>query len=390
MIKKINLCILLAALTINPSFASSLTHQPSAEGLKTPVINQAWNTHLKNQQSAYQLSEAIVNKLKLNQTNEMQRLHAITTKADRLLNNKMNLASNRLGLSTNINMNNRPIFFNPLILQMTDATIFINSLRMAASETDQLLEQMHELATEGASGNNSQADMKNLETEFQALKSALTWIQTASLIDGDKNLSAGNLKITIGDTETSSNTLIINIPAFDASSLGLTNLHIDTKEAASASLDVIDSASKQLKAVVMATQSARVDDAITMLWTIATRLESTMILLFQDKALATQSVGGVYSDDDRLSLNYLFKEEIDFMKALQTYVSLSGPKNISQGSIHIQIGNHDLAENTLTIKLPVTDVDLTGLSAEDIGQSTNALHAIDTISRLQHNLTYSS
>lgn len=382
--------LIVAAASINLSYASYQPHYPSTQLLSIPAVHNIWTKHLNDEQTIKQPSDAVQNQLKTIETTDRQAMDALTNKVSSLLHQNLNQATSKLELANQGNSANKPVYFNPLSQQISDATIFINSVKMAASDTSEILHTMRELASEAGSGTVSGDDLVNINTVFEALKALIPYIQTAHLIDGDKEVSGGNLNISIGDTETSANSLVVNIPAFDIASLGLENAQINTVEAAKKSLDAIESANQRMKTVLLATQHQRIDDALTMLWAISSRLEETFTLLHHNEELAREAANGAYDDNHRKAIDYAFSEGIDTIKSMQTYVSLSGPKMTGQGSIHIRIGSHDLPENTLTIKLPISDVTLTGLENQDVQTFDHAINAMKKVSIVLRNIVYSS
>ena len=226
---------------------------------------------------------------------------------------------------------------NFLNLRLNDALYMIDNIQISANKTLSLLQDMNELAVKAANGTNGQDDLQNLNQQFQGYKQVMAFVQTVDLLNGEKKISGGDITIQIGDDKDESSTLIIKIPAFDAVALGLNNSSIDSQSNAMTTIAQLHEAITMVNEVLVSTPY--IPDAEAMLMSIPSVLTQDYELYCSTLDLIIQSVNGVYSNQDRELMDTFF----DFLKSsltkTQTYVSLSGPKKLGAGNIHIQIGH---------------------------------------------------
>jgi hypothetical protein len=376
--KKTFVCAMVVFGASSAVFASNV---PSDAVLKNPSINQVWQQHLKGQKTALTVSNVVLDKAK-----EIQQSQAVlvNTNAINIAKALKNHALNRVGVSDGDND-----YFNALVYQLADGYGILANIANAANNTRAELFHLRDLAEMASRGAYSQGELKDLDAQFQLGKYILPYLQSVDLIDGHKILSGGAVKISIGETETNENTLILNIPAFNPAALGVANLAIDTQQGAQQALDAIDNiAMPRVTNALNIAAGDRVSDAEIMLQTVAFRLAYSLILIDREHELAMQSANGMLSNEDRHYLDASFTDTRDTMTAIQSYVSLSGLKKLGGGDIHIQIGNQNTPETTLAIKLPVTDVHLTGFDAQNIKTQENAYRALDAVYSCKHYLIY--
>lgn len=381
MFKKTFICAMVA---FGANSAVLAVNLPSNEALKDSSIHQIWQQHLKDEKAASKLSNSVLNKVKAIQQSQAALVNANNANIEKTLKSRGLLAFNNADMDTGENN-----YFNALVYQLVDCYGMLDSVANAANNTRTELLHLRDLAETATSGASSMDELKNLNAQFQLGKYILPYLQSVDLIGGHKVLSGGDVKIVIGETETNENTLTLTIPAFNPAVLGVANLAIDTQAGAQQAVDAIDNiAMPRVTSALSIAVGDRMNDAEIMLQTIAFRLAYNLTLIDKVHELAMQSANGIYTDEDRDYLDMNFTDTRDTMTAIQSYISLSGLKKLGGGDIHIQIGHQNTPETTLTFKLPVTDVHLTGLDAQNIKTQGNAYHALDAVYAYKHRLVY--
>ena len=381
--KKSLICAVVALGASSGVFAANL---PSGDLLKDPNINQIWQQHLKDEKAASIVSKTVLDKVKEIQQSQAKLVDANYMRIEKALKSRGFFDSKKINVSTD-----EGISFNALRYQIADCYAMLDNLASAANSTRSVLLVMRDIATAATSGVYSQEELNALNAKFQSYKTILPYLQSADLIDGYKVLNGGTVKITIGATETSDNTLTLNMPAINSDALGITNLAFDTQAKAQEAVDLLNNVAipRVTNAFIIAS-SDRAVDAETMLQTIAPRLDYSFALIEREQELAVQAANGIYNDEDRDYLNIDFTDTRDTMTAVQSYISLSGLKKLGGGDIHIQIGSQKTPETTLTVKLPVTDVHLTGFDTQNIKTQQNAYHSLDATYNYKHHLVYNN
>lgn len=382
MIRKSLIATIILCAGTHSAFAAAPSQTHSDQLLTTPTVKQVMLSYWKAQQSASQKSDYVIAKLKTMDAEQASRVKALQSKERKLpteLRQLINTSSDQV-----------VTYFNPFVQQLSEATAFINGIRVCASYTDQLLLRMREIAIDVASNPKSPDDLIMLNQLFQGIiNNSIPAAQTMHLLDGDKVVSHGGLKVTMGDAVNNSNTISIPVPAFTPEVLGITNLRVDSVNSASDAVIAIDRARKQIELVLNAAQSQKVGDAVAMLWIAASRLEDSMKLMYDEKDFAELATNAFFTDNERVRFNDFIADDNDLIQASQTYVSLWGPKMLGLGDIHIQIGNQDSPESTLDVKLPVTDVHLTGLDTIDLATVDKAKQSLNLIKPLLKKIVYS-
>lgn len=277
---------------------------------------------------------------------------------------------------------------NFLDLQLNDALTMLQNMQQSADQTYNVLNIMNQLADVAANGNHSKDEMELLNTRFLMYKGIINYIQSTDTLDGEKKLSGGDFSIQIGESYQATTLLKITIPSFDTDTLALTDLSIDTIENAYHAIDVLKNAFGILDRVIASTNSDAITDTGTFIRLIPFILNQDMQLFNLMQELIEQAANGALNDDDRALMNIEFDNLKSALQKTQTYDSLDGPKLLGGGTLHIQIGKYVTPETTLTINLPITDVNATGLDKLDIKTLIGANTSLDALLKLKHNFAY--
>jgi flagellin len=114
----------------------------------------------------------------------------------------------------------------------------------AASTIGSLLSRLRELATQSASGTVGSTDRSYLDNEFVALRSEIDRIASVTEFNGTALLSGASTSfvIQIGFRSSANDSLTVNLPELDISTLGLSSVNISSSANAQSALGNIDSA----------------------------------------------------------------------------------------------------------------------------------------------------
>lgn len=277
---------------------------------------------------------------------------------------------------------------NFLDLQLSDALAMLQNIQYSADQTYNVLNIMHQLADVAANGNHSKDEMDLLNTRFLMYKSVINYIQSTDILDGEKKLSGGDFSIQIGESHQANTFFKITIPSFDTETLSLADLSIETVENAYHAIEILNHDFVILDRVIDSAISEAITDAGAFLCLIPFILNQDLQLFNLMQELIEQAANGALNDDDRALMNIEFDNLKSALQKTQTYDSLDGPKLLGGGTLHIQIGKYATPETTLTINLPITDVNATGLDKLDIKTLTGAYTSLNALFKIKHDFAY--
>lgn len=127
----------------------------------------------------------------------------------------------------------------------------------------------------------------------------------------------------------------------------------------------------------------RLADAARMIDMIPLALEGTAVTLQRMRELAIFAANGASSCTDKQNLDAEYQTLKDEITRIQTYVSLNGPKYVSDGSLTLIIGHADLGSNSLMVSMPATSIAALHLQDSVIYNSActtdDAMYAVDTL-----------
>lgn len=376
-ISSLTLCLL----TTNV-FAENVQH-PYSKLSKDAITQKALLNTQQRPSISHKLSQTVLDRL----TNENQyQLNILSTLDKQLSGNKTNNSifkadksrlnqliktkeSNKLTLSSDAQI-------NFLVLRLIDAIYFLDSVKVAAQQTHDILIEMQTIATQAQSGALSNHDRQSYQQMLEAHIQSINYAQHVNLWNGLKFIGGGKIRIRIGDQETESSTLKIDIPAFDPVTLSLSKISVATAQDAVIALITIEADMAILNRVVAATQTPAIDDAEAMLASIPSVLDQDFTLLMQCTDLAIQAVNGTNSSTELDVIDTYFNYYKAALNQTQTYVSLDGPKMLGGGNIYIQMGAEKSDNNNLIIELPTTDVKSFSLDKVDLKTNDDAYKAL--------------
>lgn len=297
---------------------------------------------------------------------------------------------NSLNLTTTYlqKFNDQTEEINFLELQLHDALAMLNAIQASATETHDILVNMHMLAVEASDTSHTNEQRELLNIRYIGNKHILDYIQSIYLLNGEKKLSSGDFIIQIGESRDAVNILKISIPAFDPEALSLSDTSIDTVNNARHSIEILNNDFIILNNAITATSSDITADAAAMMCLLPFVLTQDLQLYNLIQDLIVKAADSVWGDNDRALMNMEFDKLKSMIRKTQTYVSLDGPKYLGGGSLFIQIGKYSTPESTLSIKLPVTDVMSLGMDKLDIKTQMNAYQSLDAIHKIKHDFAY--
>lgn len=276
---------------------------------------------------------------------------------------------------------------NFLDLKLVDAINMLLGVPRAAQQTSKILMHMKELALTAANGTNGSDVLRQMNYEYQGAKQVIRFIQSVDLLNGEKTVSGGDIKIQIGKDDSQS--LTIKIPAFDLASLGVDDTSIESNTNAEEAVGQLTLALQEMDQVIMTSTLPNIEDAEIMLTSIPNvLLEDYGIYGFMlDDILA--ATNGTNSDQNRNNYETIFDYYKSALNKLQTYVSLDGPKMLGGGDITIQIGPIATDATTLTIPVPTTDVKVVGMDQWHLTTQASSYAALDAMLKNLHDFAYS-
>lgn len=283
---------------------------------------------------------------------------------------------------------NEKIPINFVDLRIDDAIVMLEMVKISPQLTIKMLITMRELAILAANSASSSDDLRRLDFEFKNYKAAMEYAQSIGLIDGVKNISGGNLKITFGNGKAKTSVLNINLPSIDSKSLGIDELNLLSYSNAIKAVTIIDQAISLVNKYSVIASDPVITDLEVMIVTMPYMLYQNFNLVIDARDLILQGLTSVVSDYERDLMDIEFNYLKSAMQKTQTYLSLSGPITTGEGKITIQIGETALPETMLEIDLPATDIHVIGIDKLDIKTFTAANEALLSIINIMKNFVY--
>ena len=277
---------------------------------------------------------------------------------------------------------------NFLNLRLIDGLSMLNAVNSSAQTTLKVLMKMRQLADDAANGVYSTDDLRRMDMQFQAYKRLIPYVQSIDLLNGEKTVSGGDIKIQFGDDGAKDRTLTYHIRSFDLHSLNISALDIITNSNASNALASLNTAEFAVENSIAEANAGVIDDAETALANLPYVLSQDYKLFDLSLELIVKACNGLYSAGDLAILNMYFDQLKMTFNKIQAYSSLDGVKMVGGGNVHISIGDSGNAETQLVIELPVTDVLKLGLDRQTVTSQQNAYNALDAILGNIHDFAY--
>jgi len=257
-------------------------------------------------------------------------------------------------------------------IRIQDAIYMLDEVKRTPRIMLYILDGLRSAALEATDASMSTSDREHLDQQLQANKAFIDWMQTLSVINGDKQLGGGNLEVSFGTGDAKNAVWTLNLPAIDNQSLGLTPLNFLSDSAALQAVTVIDKAIETVEAYKSGASELAVTDMEIMLLDKPNFLYTNFKLLVGAHHLAAEATDPALSDKARKKLDGQFNYLIQEMQSLQTFWSYSGPIPIGGGKITLQVSN----SASLEIDLPIGDPNLLGIDKLNIRTVATAEDAL--------------
>ncbi|WP_409068664.1 flagellin [Clostridium sp. FAM 1755] len=133
-----------------------------------------------------------------------------------------------------------------------DGISLIQTAEGALNETHSILQRMRELGVQAANDTNVTVDRDAIKDELNSLKTEIdriaktTQFNEKSLLNGSLATSGSGAKLQIGANSSNDLKLEINISNMDSTSLGISNLKVDTHENSRTTIDSVNKAIKDV------------------------------------------------------------------------------------------------------------------------------------------------
>lgn len=277
---------------------------------------------------------------------------------------------------------------NILFLQTVDVLEMLISIQTAGAETMDILQKLYDDAVR-ACGALSSADRADLNAQLQQIIEMLPYYQSFSTLDGPKLLSAGNVRLQFGKELHADSTYLIKIPDFTREALGLTHLSLESTAQAQEAVAALGLAMKTVQTALVSVGTGYIDDAETMVFDLGFMLEDNFEILAEMRNLSLSAVSACMTSDAACGW---YEMDLDYLKALmqknQGYLSLNGMVNQGYGDLTIQIGNQVTPETTLTVHVPVTNAEMTGINDMHFQWPSDPFAAIRKANSVMREFTY--
>ncbi len=280
-----------------------------------------------------------------------------------------------------------PSAMNPLGYEINDAIAMITCVPLANQNTMKILLSMHEIAVDAANGNHTNAELKDLDLKYQALKNYIAYAQMINLIAGPKALGSGSITVQFGDGHSVRDQLKIPLGAIDIKSLDIDKTDVLSATDALTALGAISIAYEDVVENIVSSM-VRVDDAANLIKSVAYILNNVMELYGSVHNLAIEAATGTASNADRFFLNIIFDSVKAELDKAQTIITDDGVKCLGTGAMTIRLGDTTNDLTTLVIPLPVTDIVKSGLDKHNLLTAEDAIATLRTVNKLFHDTVY--
>ena len=141
-----------------------------------------------------------------------------------------------------------------------DGVSMVQTAEGALTEVHDMLNRMVELATQAANGTYDENDRASLQEEFNALRTEIDRIGSASNFNGTNMFTTAAVTFQIGETDTNANQIAISIGILNTTDLGavtidgtkitanISNIAITNQSVAKGAISVINAAIKAVSA----------------------------------------------------------------------------------------------------------------------------------------------
>jgi flagellin len=121
------------------------------------------------------------------------------------------------------------------------------------------------------------------------------------------------------------------------------------------------------------------NDGVSLLQTAQGAMSQTLEILQRMREIASQASSGTYGSGDLANLDTEFqalKDEIDRVQVTSTF---NGIDLLNGGSVSIQIGENNTANDRISLSLTTTDTTTLTINGDDVTSQANGQTALDTL-----------
>lgn len=144
-----------------------------------------------------------------------------------------------------------------------------------------------------------------------------------------------------------------------------------------AGLAIAESMQESIRALKQGSRNG--NDGVSLLQTAQGAMSQTLNTLQRMREIASQGASGTYSASDLTNLDTEYQSlltEVDRTQAVSTF---NGIALLSGGTVDIQVGENNTADDRLSITLTATDSTTLTINGSDVTTNANAQAALDTL-----------
>lgn len=152
-----------------------------------------------------------------------------------------------------------------------------------------------------------------------------------------------------------------------------------------AGLAIAESMKSSVRALKQGSRNG--SDGISMIQTAQAAMSDTLNILQRMREIASQGATGTYSTGDLANLDVEFQALLTEVDRVNSTATFNGISLLSGGSVSIQIGESNTANDRLSITLTDTTAATLGIDTDDVTSSANAQTALDNLESAIDDLT---
>lgn len=121
------------------------------------------------------------------------------------------------------------------------------------------------------------------------------------------------------------------------------------------------------------------NDGVSLLQTAQGAMSQTLNILQRMREIASQGASGTYSTDDLANLDTEYQNLLAEVDRVQSVSKFNGISLLAGGTVSIQVGESNTANDRLTITLTATDATTLTINGGDVTSNANAQTALDSL-----------
>jgi flagellin len=129
------------------------------------------------------------------------------------------------------------------------------------------------------------------------------------------------------------------------------------------------------------------NDGISLLQTASGAMSQTLNILQRMREISSQAASGTYSASDLTNLDTEYQSLLGEVDRIASTTKFNGVSVLAAGTVDIQIGENNSANDRLSITLTATDTTTLTINGGDVTSQANARTAMDTLNVAITNVT---